>query len=159
MRQMRLSLIAFGATAGALLLSNGAFAAGNCATQLDMLSKQLAATDPSSPPPGIGPTGVGPGGTSAPGTVTPNAMIPNPFSPSGAPAVQAAPGTIDPNGQATVNRSIVPPDPNPGAGAANSTNTAALDAIQQAQQANQAGDELGCMEAVTRAQDALITQP
>ena len=56
---MKITLLALGASAGCLLLAGSAMA-GPCSAQIDVLQKQLQATDA-----GMGPTG---NGTTAPTT-------------------------------------------------------------------------------------------
>jgi hypothetical protein len=152
-RQMKLTLIALGASAGCLLFA-GAAMAGPCSAQIDQLTKQMAATDA-----GMGPTG------GATGTDT---MAANPVSPSGQPQVPTTPATGAMN-DASQNKATSPQDvqnQNTGQGTAADQagtmaggNQTASGALERAKMFDQAGDEAACMNEVNKAQGALPTQP
>lgn len=157
-RKMKLTLIAFGAGAGCLLLAGSAMA-GPCSAQIDALTKQMAATDA-----GMGPTG-GAGGASA-GTTEQSGA--NPVSPSGSPQTPTTPATGAMN-EASQNKATSAQDvqnQNTGQGtmadqAATKAggNQTASQALTRAKTFDQAGDEAACMDEVTKARDALPTQP
>lgn len=157
---MKLTLIALGAGAGCLLMADSAIA-GPCSAQIDMVSKQLAATDA-----GMGPTGGASGGTST----TMDQSAANPVSPSGTPQTPTTPATGTMN-DASQNKATSAQDvqnQNTGQGtmadqadgAANPAggNSEAAAALTRAQQLDSAGDA-GCITEVNKAQDALMKQP
>jgi hypothetical protein len=153
-RKMKLTLIALGASAGCLLLAGSAMA-GPCSPQIDVLLKQMTATDA-----GMGPTGAG----------TMDQSAANPVSPSGEPQVPTTPATGAMN-EASQNKATSPQDvqnQNTGqgtmadqaaTGAANPTGVSvsseAAAALVRAQQLDAAGDA-GCLTEVNKAQDALL---
>jgi hypothetical protein len=154
--QMKLTLIALGATAGCLLMAGTALA-GPCSAQIDQLTKQMAATDA-----GMGPTG------GVTGADTTEQMGANPVSPSGEPQVPTTPATGAMN-DASQNKATSPQDvqnQNTGKGtmadqAATTAggNQTVSDSLARAKKFEQAGDEAACMDEVNKAQDALPTQP
>ncbi len=152
---MKITLIALGAGAGCLLMASSAIA-GNCTTQIDALSKQLASTD----------AGMGPTGNSGAGTMQQSTA--NPASPSGQPQTTPATGTMN---EASQNKATSPQDvqnQNTGQGTmadqANNAatmaggDTSAAASLERAKMFDQAGDEAACMDEVTKAQKTL-SQP
>ncbi|WP_395022441.1 hypothetical protein [Dongia sp.] len=152
---MKITLIVLGAGAGCLLMASSAMA-GNCTTQIDALSRQLASTD----------AGMGPTGNSGSGTMQQSTA--NPASPSGQPQTTPATGAMN---EASKNKATSPQDvqnQNTGQGTladqANNTATTtgnrspAAASLERAKMLDQAGDESACMDEVTKAQKAL-TQP
>ena len=148
---MKITLIALGAGAGCLLMAGSALA-GPCSTNIEALSQQLQATDA-----GMGPT-ANAGGTA--GTA-------NPVSPSGEPQAPTTPATGTMN-EASQNKATSAQDvQNQNTGqstmadqAAGGTvgNPTAAASLERAKMFDQAGDEVACLEEVTKAQKAL-TQP
>jgi hypothetical protein len=163
-------MIALGASAGFLLLTGSAMA-GPCTAQIDVLQKQLQATDA-----GMGPTANG--AVSGTGTINQSTLA-NPVSPSGQPQVPTTPATGTMN-EASQNKATSAQDvqsQNTGEGTAADTatgataatttgdssgqvsgNAGAAAAVQRAQQLDQAGDAAGCQKALDDAQNALQTQ-
>jgi len=152
---MKITLIALGVGAGCLLFANSALA-GACTAQIDTLQKQLQSSDA-----GMGPTGNATGG---------DQVTSNPVSPSGTAQAPTTPATGTMN-DASQNKATSAQDvqsQNAGAGtladqatgaASGATgNASALTSLQRAQQLDQAGDEAGCMNEITKAQGALKTQ-
>jgi hypothetical protein len=153
---MKIPLIALGAGAGCLLMAGTALA-GPCGAQIDALTKQLEASDA-----GMGPTANGAVGV---GTM-------NPVSPSAAPKTTTHPptGTMneasqnkatsaqDVQNQNTGQGTMADQSTNATAATANGGNQSALLALEQARRFDQAGDQVACMDQVTKAQDAL-TRP
>jgi hypothetical protein len=153
---MKITLIALGAGAGCLLMAGSALA-GPCTSQIDAVSKQLAASD----------AGMGPTGNSGVGAGTMNQSAANPVSPSGQPQVPTTPATGTMN-QASQNKATSPQDvQNQNTGqntmadqAQNASNATggemtASQSLERAKTFDKAGDETACMNEVKKAQDAL----
>lgn len=150
---MRRTLIALGASAGCLFFAGSAMA-GPCTTQIEALTRLLAATDA-----GMGPTG----GTSGVGAGTMEQSAANPVSPSGSTETPTTPATGTMNeasqNKATSARDVLNQNTGQDTMADQASNAAgdpsAAASLERAKTLDQAGDEAACMNEAMKAQNAL----
>jgi hypothetical protein len=151
---MKITMIALGAGAGCLLLAGSAMA-GPCSAQIDVVAKQLNATDA-----GMGPTG----GATASGDTMAQAGGGTTASPSGDGQTTHPPtGTMNEASQnkATSAQDVQSQNTGQGTAADQATGMAghaeASASLERARQFDQAGDQVACTDEVNKAQK-LLTQ-